>query len=94
MDKKSIIKILLTGRLTKSQRKDIADLDFVNTEIKKQWDESGNRMVDMAIKEQIWKKVKAKSIHKKQNKNFVEQKWYFIAASVTLLFFLPDLTRW
>ena len=36
MDKKSIIKILLTGRLTKSQRKDIADLDFVNTEIKKQ----------------------------------------------------------
>lgn len=73
MDKKSIIKILLTGRLTKSQRKDIADLDFVNTEIKKQWDESGNRMVDMAIKEQIWKKVKAKSIHKKQNKNFVEQ---------------------
>lgn len=85
MDKKSIIKILLTGRLTKSQRKDIADLDFVNTEIKKQWDESGNRMVDMAIKEQIWKKVKAKSIHKKQNKNFVEQKWYFIAASVTLL---------
>lgn len=84
--KKKLIKVLLSGRLTKQQRKDFADLEPVDKEIKNQWDESGNRFVDMAIKEQIWKKVKAKCEHKKNNKVLVEPMWYFVAASIALLF--------
>lgn len=71
-EKKNLIKSLLSGRLAKQQRKDFADLEPVDKEIKKQWDESGNRLVDMAIKEQIWRKVKARCEQKKNNKVLVE----------------------
>lgn len=70
--KKNLIKTLLSGKLTKQQRKDFADLEPVDKEIKNQWDESGNRLVDMAIKEQIWRKVKARCEQKKNNKVLVE----------------------
>lgn len=85
-EKKNLIKSLLSGRLTKQQRKYFAGLEPVDKEIKKQWDESGNRLVDMAIKEQIWKKVKARCEQKKNNKVLVELRWYFAAASIALLF--------
>lgn len=85
-EKKNLIKSLLSGRLAKQQRKDFADLEPVDKEIKKQWDESGNRLVDMAIKEQIWRKVKARCEQKKNNKVLVEPMWYFVAASIALLF--------
>ena len=55
VEKKSLIKSLLSGRLTKKQRKEFADLEPIDIEIRKQWNESGNRLVDVEIKEQIWK---------------------------------------
>ena len=43
VERKRLIKSLLSGRLSKKQRKAFADLESVNIEIKKQWNESGNR---------------------------------------------------
>ena len=84
VEKKSLIKSLLSGRLTKKQRKDFADLEPVDIEIRKQWNESGNRIVNMEVKEQIWKKVKARCEYKK-NQVPVELRWALVAASFTLL---------
>ena len=84
VEKKSLIKSLLSGRLTKKQRKDFADLEPGDIEIRKQWNESGNRIVNMEVKEQIWKKVKARCEYKK-NQVPVELRWYFAAASLALL---------
>lgn len=67
VEKKSLIKSLLSGRLTKKQRKEFADLEPIDIEIRKQWNESGNRLVDVEIKEQIWKKVKARCEYKERN---------------------------
>lgn len=67
VEKKSLIKSLLSGRLTKKQRKEFADLEPIDIEIRKQWNESGNRLVDVEIKEQIWKKVKNRCERKKKN---------------------------
>ena len=77
VERKRLIKSLLSGRLSKKQRKAFADLESVNIEIKKQWNESGNRAADMAIKEQIWKKVKTKCEYRKNNRVLVEPRWYF-----------------
>ena len=85
VERKRLIKSLLSGRLSKKQRKAFADLESVNIEIKKQWNESGNRAADMAIKEQIWKKVKTKCEYRKNNRVLVEPRWYFAAASIALL---------
>lgn len=85
VEKKSLIKSLLSGRLTKKQRKAFADLEPVDTEIRKQWNESGNRIVNMEVKEQIWKKVKARCEYKKKNQVPVELRWALVAASFTLL---------
>ena len=60
-------------------------MESVDIEIKKQWNESGNRAADMAIKEQIWKKVKTKCEYRKNNRVLVEPRWYFAAASIALL---------
>lgn len=70
--RKQLIKSLLSDRLTKSRRKDFADLPAVDKEIKDQWSECGNRNVDVRIKEQIWEKVQAKCDHKKSSKVLVE----------------------
>lgn len=72
VEKKSLIKSLLSGRLTKKQRKEFADLEPIDTEIKKQWNESGNRLVNVEIKEQIWKKVKSRCEYKEKNQVPVE----------------------
>ena len=85
VERKRLIKSLLSGRLSKKQRKAFADLESVNIEIKKQWNESGNRAADMAIKEQIWKKVKTKCEYRKNNRVLVEPRWYFAAASIAFL---------
>lgn len=85
VEKKSLIKSLLSGRLTKKQRKEFADLEPIDIEIRKQWNESGNRLVDVEIKEQIWKKVKNRCECKKKNQVPVELRWYFAAASLALL---------
>ena len=39
----------------------------------------------MAIKEQIWKKVKTKCEYRKNNRVLVEPRWYFAAASIAFL---------
>ena len=56
VERKRLIKSLLSGRLSKKQRKAFADLESVNIEIKKQWNESGNRAADMAIKNKYGKR--------------------------------------
>ena len=85
VERKRLINSLLSGRLSKKHRKAFADLESVDIEIKKQWNESGNRAADMAIKEQIWKKVKTKCEYRKNNRVLVEPRWYFAAASIALL---------
>lgn len=83
--KKSLIKSLLSGRLTKRQRKAFADLVPVDIEIKNQWNKAGNHAEDLEIKEQIWKKIKAKCEPKKNNRVLVELRWYMAAAFFALL---------
>ena len=91
VERKRLIKSLLSGRLSKKQRKAFADLKSVNIEIKKQWNESGNRAADMAIKEQIWKKVKTKCEYGKNNRVLVELRPYLAAASVAILLLIGGL---
>ncbi|WP_365975672.1 FecR family protein [uncultured Bacteroides sp.] len=93
VDKKSLIKSLLSGRLTKKQRTDFADLEPINIEIRKQWDESGNRPVDMEIKEQIWKKVRNQCEGKKENQVLVGLRWIYVAASLALLLGIAGLWK-
>jgi len=83
VERKRLIKSLLSGRLSKKQRKAFADLESVDIEIKKQWNESGNRAADMAIKEQIWKKVKAKCEYRKNNRVQVELRHFLAFDSVS-----------
>lgn len=71
-EKKSLIKSLLSGRLTKQRRKELADLEPVDKELKNQWNESGNRLVDIYIKEQIWRNIKTRCENSKTNKVHVE----------------------
>lgn len=85
VEKKSLIKSLLSGRLTKKQRREFADLEPVDIEIRKQWNESDNSLVNVEIKEQIWKKVKNRCEYKERNQVPVELRWYFAAASLALL---------
>ena len=59
VERKRLIKSLLSGRLSKKQRKAFADLESVDIEIKKQWNESGNKTIDLKIKEQISCRTKA-----------------------------------
>ena len=91
VERKRLIKSLLSGRLSKKQRKDFADLELVDIEIKKQWNESGNRAADMAIKEQIWKKVKTKCEYRKNNRVLVELMPFLAAASVAILLLIGGL---
>lgn len=91
VEKKSLIKSLLSGGLTKKQRREFADLEPIDIEIRKQWDESGNRPVDMEIKEQIWKKVRSQCEGKKENQVPVELRWYLVAASLALLLIIGGL---
>lgn len=91
VEKKSLIKSLLSGGLTKKQRREFADLEPVDIEIRKQWDESGNSLVNMEIKEQIWKKVKNRCECKKRNQVPVELRWYLVAASLALLLTIGGL---
>ena len=88
--KKSIIKTLLTGKLTISQRKRIADMDAVNEEIKRQWDEAGEGFEDVSIKSRIWKKIKAKCGHDKNNQVLLGL-WQSLAAAVALLLLIGGL---
>lgn len=66
--KMNLIKGLLSGRLTKKQRRGYAELESVDKELKIQWNESGNKTIDLKIKEQIWEKVKARCIDRKKDK--------------------------
>lgn len=66
--KMNLIKGLLSGRLTKKQRRSYAELESVDKELKIQWNESGNKTIDLKIKEHIWEKVKAKCIDRKRDK--------------------------
>ena len=91
VEKKRLIKSLLSGGLTKKQRREFADLEPVDIEIRKQWDESGNSLVNMEIKEQIWKKVKNRCECKKRNQVPVELRWYLVAASLALLLIIGGL---
>lgn len=91
VEKKRLIKSLLSGGLTKKQRREFADLEPVDIEIRKQWDDSGNSLVNMEIKEQIWKKVKNRCECKKRNQVPVELRWYLVAASLALLLIIGGL---
>ncbi len=90
VEKKSLIKSLLSGGLTKKQRREFADLEPVDIEIRKQWDESGNSLVNMEIKEQIWKKVKNRCECKKRNQVPVEL-WHPLVAAVAILLIIGGL---
>ncbi len=85
VEKRSLIKSLLSGRLTRKQRKDFADLEPINIEIRKQWNESGNRHVSVEIKEQIWEKIKDRCDYKKRNQVLVRLGRYCVAAVFMLL---------
>lgn len=45
--KMNLIKGLLSGRLTKKQRRGYAELESVDKELKIQWNESGNKTIDL-----------------------------------------------
>lgn len=89
--KSNLIKRLLSDKLTTHERESYADLEPIKNEIKKQWETSAEKPVDLKIKEQIWKKVKAKCHKENNGKVHVELIWYFAAASVAILLTIGGL---
>lgn len=83
--KVKLIRDLLTGWLTKEQRKDFADLESVDKELKIQWNESQDEAIDPNIKELIWKRVKGKCLDKEKSNKITEFKCYLAVASLGLL---------
>lgn len=88
--RRTLIKSLLSDKLTKEKKKSFLELDSVNAEIKKQWNESGKEPVGSIVKEQIWNKVKARCGKKPKRKVHAEL-WYVIAASIALLLIVGAL---
>lgn len=89
--KSNLIKRLLSDKLTPQERESYADLEPIKSEIKKQWETSAEKPVDLKIKEQIWKKVKAKCNKENNRKVHVGLAWYFAAASVAILLTIGGL---
>ena len=71
--------------MSKEQRKIFIQLDEIDFQLRKQWDEAGNESIDWQMKEQIWRNIKNKQDNK--NRRFFQMfpKWQMIAATVTLL---------
>ena len=42
--------------MSKEQRKIFIQLDEIDFQLRKQWDEAGNESIDCKMKEQIWEK--------------------------------------
>ena len=84
-NRKTFIKRLLSGTMSKEQRKIFIQLDEIDFQLRKQWDEAGNESIDWQMKEQIWRNIKNKQDNK--NRRFFQMfpKWQMIAATVTLL---------
>ena len=64
-NRKTFIKRLLSGTMSKEQRKIFIQLDEIDFQLRKQWDEAGNESIDWQMKEQIWRNIK----NKQDNKN-------------------------
>lgn len=81
-----LIKRLLSNKLSVKERRSYADMESINKELKKQWDGAGKELVDLKIKEQIWKNVKTKCDKGKSGKVHLELSYLTtIAASVALI---------
>lgn len=68
-NRKTFIKRLLSGTMSKEQRKIFIQLDEIDFQLRKQWDEAGNESIDWQMKEQIWRNIKNKQDNK--NRRFI-----------------------
>lgn len=83
--RKTIIKELLSDTLSKEQRTKFAELDEVDTQLRRQWREAAHEDVDLEMKKQIWEKIKSRRDNKKKTFFLWNTRWQMIAASVALL---------
>ena len=85
MNEEEILKNVLSGRMTREERKNVSEQDIVIRHLKSQWDDSRNDSVlDPKAKDRVLDRI-TKKIH--GHKSFTER-WgrYGIAASLALLF--------
>ncbi len=66
-NRKTFIKRLLSGTMSKEQRKIFIQLDEIDFQLRKQWDEAGNESIDWQMKEQIWRNIKINKIIKTED---------------------------
>ena len=66
-NRKTFIKRLLSGTMSKEQRKIFIQLDEIDFQLRKQWDEAGNESIDWQMKEQIWRNIKNKQDNKTED---------------------------
>lgn len=84
MDKKKLIKDVLSGKLDKEKVQKYSELDSVEKEIKKQWDDAGKSPVSLNIKEGIWKAVRMKCETSPKN-TFHIKLWHLISTAAVIL---------
>lgn len=59
-EKISLIKSLLTDKLTQDRKKKISDIESIRDELRKQWNDSEYKLEDLIVKEQIWNGIQEK----------------------------------
>lgn len=82
MDKKKLIKDILSGKLDKDKVQRYSELEPVEKEIKKQWDDAGKSPVSLDTKENIWKGVKCEMNPKN---TFHIKLWHLIGTAAVIL---------
>lgn len=83
--KKSLIKELLSKKLTQKRKQAFCELEVVQNELRKQWSESKLDPVEEEIKREIWNKI-SQQCQGKRKINHNIKVWYAIAASIALAF--------
>lgn len=91
-EKFKLIKKLLSRQLTQKRRQDFANNEWVLLELKKQWDHKEYTPIEQKVKEDIWNQIEKRCV-KSSSIIFQKRKWYAVAASITILFFI-SATLW
>ena len=76
-NRKTFIKRLLSGTMSKEQRKIFIQLDEIDFQLRKQWDEAGNESIDWQMKVQIWRNIKNKLDNKNRTLFLRPPVWWF-----------------
>ena len=90
INKKKLIKELLSGNFSQEKRQEISELESVNKELNHQWEQSGKILVSSKTKSKIWKGINEKRSGTKRGRVHIVL-WQSIAACASILLIIGGL---